>query len=238
VSNVTHREARTLICEGYRKLFGQEPPRSVAQLAQAVALLESNYGKGWRSHVWEQLRAKYGDAELHPTWGAITATKSWTGKTFEHRDSRPNADGTNTWYSTSFRVHDTAAEAAEDLVRIVYLVDPPGYPPRHETVLPAALAGDVYGFSEALYGYYLGFGRDKAERVAGHHKGMTRCLAVICKALGEDPPNKIDAAEYLKALAESEQEFRCWAELKAQVVEANAALDVLGIIRAEGLKEL
>lgn len=228
MTKISHRDARILICEGYRKLFGGEPPRAVAQLAQSVAWLEANYGAGWRPHVWEQLRSKYGDVPMFPTWGAITAGKEWSGKTFEHKDSypdhkNPKADKNgNVWYSTAFRVHDTAADAAKDLVRIVYLAEPKGYQPRHKTVLPAALAGDPYAFSAAMYdsGYYRGFGKTREERIAGHHKAVMNALARICKALGEDPPNKINAAEFNAALATAESEVKSNAELRALALEA------------------
>ncbi len=234
----SHRDARVLICEGYRKLFGHEPSRPVAQLVQAVGIIESGYGMYWRQKVWDELHAKYGAAPIFPTWGAITAGKSWasTGKTFSHGDTRPNADGTNTPYVTLFRAHDSALEAATDLVRIVYLAEPPGYPPRHKTVLPAAKAGDVYGFSDALYGYYLGQGKTKAERVAGHHKAMTNALARMCKALGEEPPSKEAAALMNAAQSEADLEEKSWAELRAEALEAQ--LDVIGTLGNEALREL
>ncbi len=184
----SHRDARVLICEGYRRCFGVEPERSVAQLVQAVGVLEANYGAGWSDAVWDYVDAHGGG---FPTWGAITAGPGWTGKTFEHRDSRPKADGTNEWYVTKFRVHDTAADAAKDLVRVVCLAEPRGYLPRHKLVMPAAKRGDALAFSAALYdtGYYRGFGPDRNARIAGHHKAVSSALARIGKALGEDPPN-------------------------------------------------
>jgi hypothetical protein len=192
----SHRDARVLICEGYRRCFGVEPERSVAQLVQAVGVLESNYGAGWSNAVWDELDAMYGTC--YPTWGAITATMAWTGKTFEHRDSRPATaaelaagKGPNIWYITSFRVHDTAADAAKDLVRVVCLAEPRGYVPRHKLVMPAAKRGDAKAFSAALYdtGYYRGFGPDRDTRIAGHHKAVSSALARIAKALGEEPPS-------------------------------------------------
>jgi hypothetical protein len=238
---ISHRDARILICEGYRRLFGHEPIRPVAQLIQAIGVLETNLGAGWSKHVWDQLKTKYGadsESSLYPTWGAITAGREWSGKTFEHKDSKPNPDGSSTWYVTSFRVHETAAEAAQDLAKIVCLAEPRGYPPRHKVVLPAALKGDVYGFSAALYdtGYYRGFGKTREDRIAGHHKAVTNALARICKALGEEPPSKIDADLYQAEALKSEQESRDWASLKARALEAQ--IDVLEIIRLDAMKDL
>jgi hypothetical protein len=236
---VSHRDARILICEGYRRLFGHEPIRPVAQLIQTVGVLESNYGTGWSKHVWDQLKAKYGDTQLlYPTWGAITAGREWLGKTFEHKDSKPKADGTNEWYVTSFRVHETPAEAAQDLARIVCLAEPKGYPPRHKVVLPAALKGDVHGFSAGLYdtGYYRGFGKTREERIAGHHKAVTNALARICKSLGEDPPNTVDAELFRAESLRAEQDSKSWADLRARALDAQ--IDVLEIIRLDAMKEL
>lgn len=201
-----HREARDLIREGYRRCFGADAPRPVAQLVQAVGVLEANYGAGWSDAVWADLDARYPGAVVYPTWGAITAGSTWTGKTFSHRDSRPataaelaagkaDAKG-NVWYVTNFRVHDTAIDAARDLVRVVCLVEPRGYRPRHEVVMPAAKRGDAYAFSAALYdtGYYRGFGPDRGTRIAGHHKAVTSALVRIAKALGEPPPTVPDTA--------------------------------------------
>jgi hypothetical protein len=238
MTTISHRDARIMICEGFRKLFGHEPARHVAQLVQCVGIIESGYGQYWRAHVFDQLKAKYGAEPAFPTWGAVTAGKSWTGKTFSHGDTRPNSDGSDTPYVTLFRAHDSLGDAAKDLVKQVYLVEPPGYPPRHKTVLPAANAGDVYGFSFALYGYYLGRGKTKEERVAGHHKAVVNAMARMCKALGEDPPNKIDAAAYNEALANADAEWKSWAELRAEALEANALLDVIGTLRTDALREM
>lgn len=219
---VSHRDARILICEGYRRVWGVEPLRHVAQLVQCVALLEAHYGQGWGKPVWDDLEARYGAGPHYPTWGAITAGREWAGKIFAHRDSRPKPDGTSEWYTTNFRVHETAAEAAQDLVRIVTLVEPRGYTARHAVVMKAARAGDPYAFSASLYdtGYYRGFGPDRATRIAGHHKAVTRSLNTICKALGEEPPSLAAAALAVLNEAEAEAEQRSAAEIRALAVGA------------------
>ncbi len=230
---ISHRDARILLCEGYRKCFGHEPARAVAQLVQAVAILETNYGQGWGHGL-----STAGSGSNN--WGAITAGREWTGDTFEHKDSRPKDDGTNEWYVTKFRVYPTPADGAKDLIRIVFLAEPKGYRPRHATVLPAALGGDPHAFSAAMYdtGYYRGFGKTRDERIAGHHKAVTNAIARVCKSLGEEPPNKVDAALYNEATKLSEAEDLCWVQLRAQVLAATAALDVIGIVRADGMRDM
>jgi hypothetical protein len=235
---VSHRDARILINEGYRRVWGVEPLRHAAQLVQCVAVLESNYGQGWGAHVWDDLNALYGQGPHYPTWGAITAGAEWTGKTFSHRDSRPATaaekaagkadENGNVWYVTNFRVHESAAEAAQDLVRVVTLVEPKGYPPRHKLVMQAAKKGDPAAFSAALYdtGYYRGFGPDRAARIAGHHKAVLRSLAGICKALGEEPPSLAAAALAVAEQQADEAAAKSWAELRALAVDAVGSLDV------------
>jgi hypothetical protein len=223
---VTHRDARILICEGYRRVWGVEPLRHVAQLVQCVALLEAHYGQGWGKVVWDDLEARYGAGPHYPTWGAITAGREWTGKIFAHRDSRPKSDGSSEWYETNFRVHKNLEEAAQDLVRIVTLAEPRGYPARHKVVMPAAKLGDAYAFSAALYdtGYYRGFGATRAERIAGHHSAVVRSLNSICKALGEEPPSLAAAAVAVAEQQAAEADARSWAELRAEAISANEAL--------------
>jgi hypothetical protein len=219
---ISHRDARIMICEGYRRIYGAEPSRSVAQCVQAVGILETNYGQGWSPKV----PGAVGSFNM----GAITAGREWTGETFEHRDSYPDATGKNIWYSTKFRRYPSAQDGMTDLVRIVYAKRP--------SALAAAKAGDSYAFSAAMYDttYYKGFGKTREERIANHHKAVTGAIARMCKALGEDAPTKIDAAAFNAAADEAEADDRSWAELRAEAM--GAQVDVVGALHADAMADL
>jgi peptidoglycan hydrolase-like protein with peptidoglycan-binding domain len=123
-------------------------------------------------------------------WGAVTAGQSWIGATFEHKDSRPNTDGSNSWYVTRFRAYPTADEGAQDLVRQVYKASGM-FGDREKLVLPAATAGDTLLFSTRLYAtrYYTGFGASAEQRIAGHHAKVIDACVRIARALSEPMPD-------------------------------------------------
>lgn len=219
---ISHRDARIMVCEGFRRLYGSEPTRPVAQLVQAVAILETNYGEGWS----KKIPGAYGSFNM----GAITAGREWTGETFSHRDSYPDSTGKNIWYETKFRRYPTPQDGMTDLVKVVYLKRP--------SVLAAAKAGDSHGFSAAMYDttYYKGFGKTREERIANHHRAVTGAIARMCKALGEDPPSGAVAAELNAAKHDAEIEARSLAELRAAV--GDAQVDVVGALTSDAKREL
>lgn len=179
---ISHIEAATQCADGFRQEFRRDPNRAERQCLQAVGLLETSYGAGWKG-------AGAGSYNM----GAIIAGSSWKGETFSYRDSRPfdaakdkpvDADASgNVWYTTKFRKYPTPAAGWADLAAIVYGDRP--------AVLAAATAGDVYGVSVALYEtrYYLGRGATIKARIDGHASAMTRCLTSICRACGEPLPS-------------------------------------------------
>ena len=171
---LSHKEARAIICEAYRLRFGVEPSLTQAQLLQAVGFLETSYSSGWSKTV-------PGAAGSH-NWGAITAGSGWSGATFDHKDSRPDAKGNNVWYVTKFRSYPTLIAGAADLARVVYQERP--------TVLAAATDGDVRGFSAAMYAtkYYLGFGATVAERIDHHYKAVVGACKKMVLEIGEPMP--------------------------------------------------
>lgn len=199
---ITHAEARALINEGYRRVFGEEPPRHVAQLVQAVGWLETCYASAWS--------VKIPGAADSNNWGAITAGREWDGETFEHRDSKPVSSEKlaqwqahwagkakrpeggepdkrgNVWYSTKFRRYPSLQDGATDLVRIVYL--------KRDSVHKAGLAGDALAFSTAMYNtvYYTGFGRTPEERIKNHYRVLCSGISRMCKSIGEPPPDILE----------------------------------------------
>jgi len=175
ITMTTQQEARDLICNGFQAVFGRAATLTEAQLCQSIGWLETQYGAGWLP----------GDTGFgSENWGAVTAGNGWYGAVFIHRDSRPNSDGTSTWYNTAFRKYPSAQEGATDLVRAVYRWR------GREGVLIAATAGDVLGFSAALYDsrYYGGFGATREIRIANHDRAVRAALRIITKALAEPFP--------------------------------------------------
>lgn len=170
--SLDHRTIRSQVFEGFKRKFGREATLQEAQFLHAVGMLETSCGTGWKG-------AGAGSFNM----GAITAGPAWKGATFEYRDSYPDENGIDHWYTTKFRKYASAVEGWEDLANIMYEDRP--------TVLKAATAGDAYGVSAALYEtkYYAGRGKTIKERIAGHHAAVTRSLITICKALGEQLPS-------------------------------------------------
>lgn len=170
----SHRENRDAILQGFEHTFQQKPSLPVAQLLHAVAQIETSCGEGWK-----------GVGKGSNNWGAIQKG-SWKGETFEYTDTHPNADGSSTRYKIAFRKYPNRMAGAADLARVVYKVRG-----RDLTVLVAAIDGDSYAFSAAMYssGYYEGFGKTKSERIRNHHRAIKRALNMHARALGEELPD-------------------------------------------------
>jgi hypothetical protein len=223
---MNHRDARILLSEAFRRRFSREPTRPEAQCLQAVALIETGYGEGWKS-------PGNGSYNL----GAIQAGTSWSGETFQYTDTRPNADGTSTPYVTKFRKYPSAIAGAEDLVRVVYQVQPRGRMSRQVTVLPAAASGDSRKFSRALYetGYYEGFGATPEDRINNHHRQIERALKSISAALGEPMPDGEGAPASMPS-APPEPQPLLSAEDRARAIAAQ--VDVVGTLRVDAMREM
>ncbi|MFA5052782.1 MAG: peptidoglycan-binding protein [Parcubacteria group bacterium] len=234
--SLDHRTIRSQVFEGFKRKFGREATLQEAQFLHAVGMLETSCGTGWKG---------VGAGSFN--MGAITAGPAWKGATFEYRDSYPDENGVDHWYTTKFRKYASAVEGWEDLANIMYEDRP--------TVLKAATAGDAYGVSSALYEtkYYAGRGKTAKERIAGHHAAVARSLITICKALGEPLPSgeelprrtlrRGDTGEEVKVLQrwfglvvdgifgpvldEAVKDFQTDAKLKADGIVGNLTWDAL-----------
>lgn len=182
MTRFTHTEARAIICEAFRRVFGREPNRTEAQCAQAVGYIESGYGAHWKPPGVDS-----------NNWGAIQAGGSWKGETFVYTDTRPNPDGTSTPYQIAFRKYPTPIEGAVDLVKRVY-TGGKGIG-REKAVHPFAAKGDTLGFSTGLYDtvYYQGFGPTREDRIRNHHRGLMRAISAMATEIGEPMPDGSDA---------------------------------------------
>lgn len=140
----------------------------------SCALLETGFGYYWKG-------AGVGSYNQ----GAIQAGSRWTGMTFQYEDTHPNEDGTSTRYVTKFRKYQKEVSGWIDLVRIMY-------GPSRIAVLRAAEAEDWLGVSLAMHntGYYEGYGKTAAERVANHDRAMRRGIARALVVLGHAVPTQ------------------------------------------------
>jgi putative peptidoglycan binding protein len=173
---VNHTEARQCVIEGFGQLYGREPTITEAQAAQGVGLLESHYGQGWK-----------GAGAGSKNWGAVQKKRPPCDETsFLYTDTHPNADGTSTAYSVCFWRYATDAEGAAGLMRVMY-----GTVERPKKALERARAGDLYGVSAAMRaaGYYEGFGKTQADRIANHFRALSNCVRAICAELNEPFPS-------------------------------------------------
>jgi peptidoglycan hydrolase-like protein with peptidoglycan-binding domain len=179
---IAHAGMRSLLSAAFTRIMRRAPSLPEVQCLQAIAWLESSYGRGWNPA---------GDKSKN--LGAIQAGASWKGKTFQYGDTTPQLDGSSKKYVTKFRWYKTWEDAADDLVRAVYV-----WSKRGSKVLPFATAGDTHGFSSGLYDtvYYEGFGKDgpdpgdspREERIDNHHRQVAKAIRAQCEALHEDLP--------------------------------------------------
>ncbi len=193
---------RVVLSEAFRQVIGREPTNPERQFLQAISELESGHGRGWKP-------PGSGSYNL----GAIQAGSSWSGETFAYTDTTPQADGSSKSYTTKFRKYPSLIEGAKDLVRAVYVNA------GRAAVLKAAGAGETEKASAGLYcvssrapevvaretaevwdkygmvptGYYQGFGKTPAERIANHHKRVEKSIREQCASLREDLPRDIAA---------------------------------------------
>ena len=184
--------ANQIMVQGFQQAMGRAPTQAELQLAQAIAKLETGYGRSWK-----------GEGSSSHNWGAITTSK---GKGFSHKDSAPGTkEHPGTSYTIDFRIYGNDVEGAADVVRQIFksgrkqhkvtpsrqLPDGPEVngPNRGELCLKAAAEGDVMTFSAAMYHtfYYGGFGNTFKERIETHAKAVERLVNQIASNTGKAP---------------------------------------------------
>lgn len=169
----SHVTARPVIVQAFEAVFGRAPTLPEAQIAQAVAWGESNYGMGWK-----------GDGVGSNNWGAVQSGKlpCDPATEFEYTDTNPTSSGASIPYRICFRRYPTAADGATHFIQVLYKKRP--------SVLAAASNGDLLGVSTTMYDslYYRGVGPSREARIAGHHKTLRANVALIAKANNESMP--------------------------------------------------
>lgn len=156
----THQEARELARLALVALFNRAPTDGEVKALAGIAKLETGYGDGWKG-------AGVGSYNMGAIQGVGPAGS------FEYVDTHPNKDGTNTPYRIAFRKYPTALQGWIDLARVAYVNR------GRDRVRAAATACDWYGVSRVLHetGYYEGYGRTVAERIANHHRALSKAIA-------------------------------------------------------------
>lgn len=191
---------RLVLRAAFADIIGREGTIPELQCLRAISSIETGDGEYWKPPGNKSFNL-----------GAIQAGGSWSGATFEYRDTTPQLDGSSKSYVTRFRKYPTLIEGAKDLVRVVYV-----YAGR-ASVLRAAGAGETLKFSAGLYcpssaataarekaevleqfgispsGYYQGQGKTPAERIANHHRAVVASIRAQALALHEPLPADIEA---------------------------------------------
>jgi peptidoglycan hydrolase-like protein with peptidoglycan-binding domain len=155
----THAEARVIIKDAFKHVFGREPTPLEAIFAQAVALHETGYGQAWK-----------GDGAGSNNWGAVQGTGN--AGFFVHGDT--HADGSK--YTTKFKKYLSAQDGADDLIVQVYGKGRPG-------VLDAATRG---AFSDAVTAMRKG-GYFEAS-LTSYTNAINTALKAIAEKLGDKLP--------------------------------------------------
>jgi len=175
----SHTQAREWAHDGFVSIFGREPTLLEVQFVQAVALLESGYGQGWKNDgigSWNMGAVQAGKAPCNPA------------TSFEYTDTHPNSDGTSTPYTICFKKYPGPVEGMADVARILY---------KQMKIEPVSIQAVSIGMYE--HHYYEGFGATKEARINNHIKALTAGLTKITNALGEPMPPAGGAGDTPKA---------------------------------------
>lgn len=170
VGGLPHAEARATLLRVWPSWALGEPTPAAVQAMQAVALLESSYGRGWKkgspmesSHNWGAVQTK-----AKPPCPAGTALQGDT-----------HADGTP--YTVCFKVYPDDDAGALDMLATVRRI----WGPRR---LAALSTGDADRFADAQIGsgYTEGRGKTLRDRKIAYRDGnFLPAIRSVAKSLGE-----------------------------------------------------
>lgn len=168
----SHKDARAWAIAGTEAALGREPTLLEVQFVQAVALLESGYGAGWK-----------GDGVGSWNMGAVQAGKPPCdpSMSFLYQDSHPQDDGSSVTYEWCYRKYPTPEAGMQDVARILY---------DQMAITPTS----IQAVSTQMYDkhYYEGFGATREERIAKHIDALNNGLEKITTALDEPmPPHSV-----------------------------------------------
>lgn len=157
----THQQARDYARASLQRRFEVDPTAGEVKALAGVACLETHYGDGWKG-------AGFGSNNM-----GAEQCGNWKGERFVYVDTHPTADGRSVSYRACFRKYATPEDGWRALVDIVYVNR------GRQRVRAAAAKDDWRGVSQALYstGYYEGFGKTSAERIANHLRSLSNAIA-------------------------------------------------------------
>lgn len=164
----SHADARAWAIAGTEEALGRQPTLLEVQFVQAVALLESGYGAGWKNDgvgSWNMGAVQAGKPPCNPE------------TSFLYTDSHPNPDGSSTKYEWCYRKYPSPEAGMQAVANILY---------NQMSVKPTS----IEAVSTQMYDkhYYEGFGATREERVAHHIDALNAGLEQITAALDEPMP--------------------------------------------------
>lgn len=161
----TDEEAKEILTIAYQQLFGEEllsEDLFPLGIAQAIGLMEGNYGRNF-----------------HNNWGAITRAPNDDGScpadSFVHGDSSFELGE----YQTCFRDYTTSLAGALDFLRTLYI--------RRPEVYEAALVGDIRGVAEEMYAsnYYMGTRPHEEKDAEGNYTNVNNYIDFIGRGVDQ-----------------------------------------------------
>lgn len=205
-SAAEHKWARGVVIQAFTAEVGRAPSTFEAQCIQAVGLLETSYGKGWKP-----------PGQTSHNWGAVQLTKAQEAAGvpgFAYTDSTP--DGKT--YHQAFRAYSDDVAGCRDLVRQMTKQRPATWAAMQanqgtDAVSQAMFFEHYYGSQcpQALAKYgaaakeSTGFTGRRAtteagkacegECIARHAKTLSARATEIAQALGEPAPPRVGAGK-------------------------------------------
>lgn len=193
-----HVWARDILKQAFAQMW-PDAPLSAIQAAQAVAILESSYGLGWKgagkgSNNWGAVQSnppKHSGGlkpifwqDEHPD----TSVFSCPAGTFLRTDSHPS--GRRYW--VCFRKYESPLAGAKNLIANIFFSNRKAQGQTHtrgELLRNwARRNGSLYEFSAIMREtYYYGGRGNKEQAIRGHAAGMNSRVNQIARALNESP---------------------------------------------------
>lgn len=164
----SHQDARNWAIAGTEAALGREPTLLEVQFVQAVALLESSYGAGWKKDgvgSWNMGAVQAGKPPCDPA------------TSFLYTDSHPQDDGSSVQYEWCYRKYPNPEAGMQHVAQILY---------NQMGIEPTS----IEAVSTQMYDkhYYEGFGATREERIAKHIGVLNAGLEKITAALDEPMP--------------------------------------------------
>lgn len=164
---MNHAEAAEIVRRAWRRVHGREPSAAERSYAQAIAFLETGYGRAGQ-------HGKLAAAGLY-NWGNVELARAPDGPC-----PQGYAPGVDVG-PVCFRVSTSDEEAAAVFLRALTR--------RHWPVLEA-MKGDAWDVAKAMRAppaYYAGSGATEAERVAGYASAIRGALRAMGEREGARP---------------------------------------------------